>query len=433
MRVSLSALMLVSITFGCERHRSPEEVITVGYVERIVATLSADEMAGRQPFTPGIERAAGFIAREFAGAGLEVMTGLEGYVQEFPTFNVSTETHRVLLNDREIPADRCFFVVNERSASWSTGDSLELVVIGPDDDAREVSSSVRGQSGDRLILMHERHRSYFNRLRSYMGGARFTTELGGGGSSIYVLTNAAAVRSYDIEVTNHIEQRTLANVVGVVPGRRRNEIVVFGAHYDHIGIRPPVDGDSIANGANDDATGTAAVVALAEFFGSRPRPERTLVFVAFTAEEMGGQGSRYMAQQLDPEHVVAMVNFEMIGKPERERPASAWITGFDRSTLGEILQSAVDTNDFSFHPDPQPEQNLFMRSDNAPFARLGVPAHSIGTGLLADDEDYHRMSDEIETLDLAHLARTIVAVAKAVMPLVSGNATPTRIDPASLN
>jgi len=109
------------------------------------------------------------------------------------------------------------------------------------------------------------------------------------------------------------------------------------------------------------------------------------------------------------------------------------LSGFEKSSLGEILRGAVDTSEFSFYPDPQPDQNLFMRSDNVAFVRLGIPAHSISTGLLAEDDDYHQVTDEIQTLDLVHLTRTVVAVAKAVMPLVSGEATPTRIDPASID
>jgi Zn-dependent M28 family amino/carboxypeptidase len=225
----------------------------------------------------------------------------------------------------------------------------------------------------------------------------------------------------------------LANVVGVIPGRRDDEIVLFGAHYDHIGILEPVEGDSIANGANDNATGTTAVVILAKYFERLPKPERTLVFVAFTAEETGGHGSRYVADHMDSDRVVAMVNFEVLGKPERDRQNAAWLTGYDKSDLGEIMRNAVDTAEYLFYPDPQPEQNLFRRSDNFTFARLGIPAHSVSTGLLTDDHDYHQVTDEIETLDVDHLARTIRAIAKAVMPIVSGEATPSRIDPAELN
>ena len=153
--------------------------------------------------------------------------------------------------------------------------------------------------------------------------------------------------------------------------------MLFSAHYDHIGIRAASAGDSIANGANDDASGTTAVVMLGRYFAERGTPERTLLFAAFTAEELGGYGSRYYSTQLDPDQIVAMFNIEMIGKPAVEGPNTAWITGLERSSFGLLLQEAVTGTEYEFYPDPYPAQGLFYRSDNATLARLGVPAHSI--------------------------------------------------------
>lgn len=223
----------------------------------------------------------------------------------------------------------------------------------------------------------------------------------------------------------------LMNVVGMIEGVRSDELVLFSAHYDHIGIRSGGD-DTIANGANDNASGTTAVIELARYFHGLPRPERTLLFVAFTAEEAGGFGSRYFSEQLDPDRIVAMFNIEMIGKPAVSGPNSAWITGYDRSTFGEILSNAVEGTVYEFYADPYPEQNLFYRSDNATLARLGVPAHSISTTPIDVDPDYHRVSDEVETLDLDHMTNTIRAIAMAAQTIVSGEATPTRVDPETV-
>ncbi len=185
----------------------------------------------------------------------------------------------------------------------------------------------------------------------------------------------------------------LANVAGMLLGRRANEFVLFSAHYDHIGYQPnrAVAGDSIGNGANDNASGTTAVISLARYFKKLGTPERTLLFVAFTAEEMGGLGSRHFSQQLDPAAIVAMFNVEMIGKPAREGPNTAWITGFDRSDFGQILQKAVEGTKYEFYPDPYPSQNLFFRSDND------------------------------------HMTNTIQAIATAAATIVSGAETPTRV------
>ncbi|HAY37364.1 MAG TPA: hypothetical protein DCY57_10420, partial [Bacteroidetes bacterium] len=144
-------------------------------------------------------------------------------------------------------------------------------------------------------------------------------------------------------------------------------------------------------------------------------------------------GSRHFSKQLDPSQIVAMFNIEMIGKPAVEGPNTAWITGFDRSDFGTILQEAVEGTVFAFYPDPYPSQNLFYRSDNATLARLGVPAHTISTTPIDVDEDYHQASDEVSTLDLDHLSNTIDAIAAGAALIVNGERTPTRIDPALVN
>ena len=146
-----------------------------------------------------------------------------------------------------------------------------------------------------------------------------------------------------------------------------------------------------------------------------------------------GYGSQYFSTQLDPDRIVAMFNIEMIGKPAVEGPNTAWITGFERSDFGSLLQEAVEGTEYSFYADPYPDQNLFYRSDNATLARLGVPAHSISTTPIDVDPDYHQVSDHVETLDIAHMTNTIRAIAMGAERIVAGDATPTRVDPAKVN
>ena len=120
----------------------------------------------------------------------------------------------------------------------------------------------------------------------------------------------------------------------------------------------------------------------------------------------------------------------MIGKPAVSGPNTAWITGYERSTFGEILSQSTEDSEYEFYPDPYPNQNLFYRSDNAVLARLGVPAHTISTTPIDVDRDYHEVSDEFETIDISHLHNTIHAIAKAATRFISGDATPTRVDTA---
>jgi hypothetical protein len=121
----------------------------------------------------------------------------------------------------------------------------------------------------------------------------------------------------------------------------------------------------------------------------------------------------------------------MIGKPALEGPNTAWITGFDRSTFGRIFQEAVEGTEYEFYADPYPQLSLFYRSDNRTLAALGVPAHSISTTPIDVDPDYHQPTDEVETLDMAHLTNTIQAIARGAETIVSGEATPTRVAPPS--
>ncbi len=240
-------------------------------------------------------------------------------------------------------------------------------------------------------------------------------------------------KEFTIKAEHTIEESKMANVAAVLPGKtRKNEYVIFSAHYDHIGIGKPEHGDSIYNGANDNASGITAVIMLARYFRSMNMNERTLLFIAFTAEEIGGLGSEYFSQQLKPAEVVAMINIEMIGTESKWGKNSAFITGYEKSEMGKILQDNLKGTAFNFHPDPYPDQQLFYRSDNATLARLGVPAHTISTAKMDQEPHYHKHSDEVSTLDVDNMAAIIKAIAESAKTIIKGLATPTRVKPETL-
>ena len=217
------------------------------------------------------------------------------------------------------------------------------------------------------------------------------------------------------------------NVIGVILGKSKpTEYVIFSAHYDHLGLKKQGE-DKVYNGANDDASGTTAVIALAAYFKELNQNERTLIFVAFTGEETGGFGSSFFSKQMNPDAVVAMFNIEMIGTESKWGKNSAFITGFDKSNFGEILQKNLNGSDFSFNPDPYPQENLFYRSDNARLAALGVPAHTISTSKMDSEPNYHALSDEVATLDLNNMTEIIKAIAISSQSIITGEETPTRI------
>ena len=179
----------------------------------------------------------------------------------------------------------------------------------------------------------------------------------------------------------NVDGKSANNVVGMILGKSKpEEFVVFSAHYDHLGIETKGKGkDKIYNGANDDASGVTAVIELASYFKALDQNERTIVFVAFTGEEVGGFGSAYFSENINPDKIVAMFNIEMIGTESKWGKNSAYITGFEKSDFGTILQDNLKGTNFNFYPDPYPSQQLFYRSDNARLAAVGVPAHTIST------------------------------------------------------
>jgi Zn-dependent M28 family amino/carboxypeptidase len=225
-----------------------------------------------------------------------------------------------------------------------------------------------------------------------------------------------------------INKRRLANnVVGVLLGKSKpDEFVIFSAHYDHLGMKRDGE-DKIFNGANDDASGTTAVIALAKYFKALDNNVRTIIFVAFTGEEIGGLGSGYFSENINPKKVVAMFNIEMIGTESKWKKNSAYITGYDKSDFGLILQRNLKNTNFTFYPDPYPQEQLFYRSDNATLAAFGVPAHTISTSKMDVEPNYHQVSDDISTLDLNNMTEIIKAIAISSQSIISGQATPTRV------
>jgi len=302
---TLVALLFTQMAWGQDINK----LITSEYVDRLIKTLSSDEMEGRAIYSQGIDKAATFIEAEFKAIGLKPLNGENGFRQTFEK-----------------------------------------------------------------------------------------------------------------------DGKPLFNVAGMIPGKSKaTELVVFSGHYDHLGILKGDEQDSIANGADDDASGITAMIALAKYYKALNNNERTLIFVAFTAEETGGFGSQHFSKKLDPDHVVAMFNIEMIGKESKFGKNTAFITGFDKSDFGKILQKNLTGTEFTFHPDPYLRQNLFYRSDNATLAALGVPAHTISTDQIDTDKFYHTVKDEYSTLDTENILATIKAIAKSAISIVKGTDTPSRI------
>ena len=220
-----------------------------------------------------------------------------------------------------------------------------------------------------------------------------------------------------------------ANVVAKLPGTGGPEAgtVLLCAHRDHVGelrLREgqPTPDDLIRNGADDDASGCAVVMEIAEAIAAGGRPARSLVVVLVTGEEAGFVGSRhYVANPTVPlEQLVVALNFEMLGRPDEEAggPGSIWLTGDSRSNLGpKWRELGVDIK-----PDGRAEMGFFRRSDNVPFAQEGVVAQTLSS--YGMHTDYHKVTDEWDTLDYEHMTRAASLCLAAVRTLVHGDWAP---------
>ena len=330
--------LAVTAVPGAASQRAPSpspSVVSVDQVRRDIFILAADSMEGRGTGTRGGERAARWLAAEFAKAGLQPAGDSGTFLQRVPLMRSPMSATGTPARVRPV-------------SSWAAWDT-----IAP--------------------------------------GQRITS----------------------------------ANVVGVIEGSdaaRRDQVILVTAHYDHIGIGRPVDGDSINNGADDDASGTIALLELARQIKRGAPPARTIVFAAVTGEEVGLIGTRwYIANPVLPlERTVANFNLEMIGRPDSLTggPGTAWLTGYERSTFGDMLAQAG----VPIVPDPRPAQRFFERSDNIDFARRGIPAHTLSTFNLHGD--YHTVNDEAEKIDTQHMARVIDAALVALRALANADAIP---------
>lgn len=247
------------------------------------------------------------------------------------------------------------------------------------------------------------------------------------------------------------EPKEANNIVAIIPGKSKpNEWVIFSAHYDHIGTLEdnpvrfmpekgkPEKGDTIYNGANDNASGVTALLLLARYFAQANNNQRSIVFMAFSGEELGLFGSRFISIKMTNfDSVIAMINMDMLGVPISRKNNFPFMTGSELSDLREIINKTLYESDPGtygktfFRRDRFPGERLFIRSDNFWFAKKGIPAHTI-IATHPRDQYYHSLNDEPATLDYELLARIIRALAIGTGRIIDGSKTPDRINPLNI-
>ncbi len=475
MTLSSLALVLTSVAVpgarlgsGEDALPAPDPAITRAELEHHVRFLAADELGGRAPLTDGMERAAQYLARALTASGLEpagengtFFQATERKRYEVPVLPRLLFTHE---NGQEVEARYGVdFGLRVRGSARAT-EKLPLKVFYDYNHAR---MPLTGNPGEALYFSGGKAAK--KRILEEKGIA----SLGDWGLELEVLQGekgakpgeardsfpariAAGIEAEACELVElrgslladferrrftHvqllIEERPFPqadkNVVGRIRGagtpakpELAREVVILSAHYDHLGIRPVPRGrqreDSLFNGADDNASGCAALLELAQAFGTGKAPVRTLVVLFTTGEESGGAGvKRYINAPAEPlAATVANLNLEMLGRPDELAGGAGrlWLTGHERSNLGAAWQE----QGLAIVADPRPDQAFFSRSDNYSFALEGVVAQSLSSFDL--HKDYHRSSDEADTLDFGHLESAARVAFLAASTLVEGSLQP---------
>jgi len=460
-RVGASLLLAAAAALPCAASEV-DAAITRADIERTVRKLASDDMKGRATGSAECAAAGEWLAAALKRAGL-APGGDEGtYLQHVPFVQID---YRAPVTGKAWTSAGARELVSGVDFTFSGGvpnkkQRLEVrVVRSADEMPRKPDDSLalylEASSSERRKWLGEERGAGFGliigrgneapgaaadneppRSRQLNGeSARSTVANVVVHGSLLAGLRDGSIKALQIEAAHELKKLPAFNVVGVIRGvgtpsepALAEQAIVFSAHYDHIGVdtRRASDAegkrDVVRNGADDDASGCAAVLELAEAFAAGPKPARTLIFFFATGEEIGLVGTHhYINHPLVPlERTAANLNFEMIGRPDElvGGPGKLWLTGFELSNLGPAFQSLG----LAIASDGRPEQNFFQRSDNYAFAVKGVVAQTLSSYNL--HKDYHAASDEADTLDYAHMESAIRAAYEGSKALADGRVAP---------
>jgi aminopeptidase YwaD len=403
-----------------------------------VSYLAGPALKGRASASPDEAAAAHYVAAMLRGYGLKPAPGMDGYVQQAEVVSLAMAGTPTLSIAGAPVAQPLLFASSGQSLSgtltvFAGSDPAQapaadiLILTDPKVDGLRFAFEA-DPAKTRLVFVRatERLRGFYAqignapRLPRGFKGAAMPPRI-----SVVALDDAAFAQvagqaGAAVALTVPVAERTsvTSNAVGFLPGTDPTAgVLLVSAHLDHLGQRP--DG-KIMYGANDDASGTTAVLELAQALSTR-RHRRGILFVAYGSEEAGGFGAQHFLKNLPVplESIVANLEIEMIGQQDAKLPAGTMMmTGYERSTFGPLLkaQGALVA------PDPYPEQNFFQRSDNYALARAGVVAHTVSGW--ATVPTYHTPEDTVERLDLPFMTRAIQSLVKPLARLADSRERP---------
>jgi hypothetical protein len=407
--------------------QSDNDTITEAEVKRIIYFLADDSLRGRGNGSEDLLKAGLFIGDEFKKAGLQNLRGFPGYFLPFRPFggSKSVKTDELIWNGKKLSSDE-FFYVHPEPGNYSPKKLEDFTVIKIDSFFTEdIFLKYKDIDKDLLLWSDQPQPDKENYFPS-------TINMPDDGlhHNLLMVCASKPPNSISLSGITNFYSNVEYNVIGMLRGKSKpKEVILFSAHYDHEGVyNRGRKRDGIMNGANDNASGTTALLMLAKYFAQRNDNERTILFCAFAGEELGLLGSKDFADHIPASSIIAGINLEMLGVPQYGKN-NVFITGYDRSSLPAILEKQLETTPVKIKTGPSEDKELFKRSDNYPFVKKGVPAHTI---MSSDDDDrcYHQPCDELKRIDTAHMTTIIKAVAAATRTLINGEETPTRIPAA---
>lgn len=458
--IYLISIVNIAVNIAHAEHYNSTQQLNI--IEQDIAFLSSDRLKGRAIFTPEIDMAAHYIQQRFKELNLQPLTEknhgklntqAKTFLQSFTLHHVTENTLSVTINGKTYKEKKIAFISNQEHTHWQSLKDITVTNVSTGDHLYDVLQRLNRQGGQHIVLSHPKHQQQFKRFKRLFKKGTYQLSLDSPASILLINTRKSNIRTLNVYAKNTINSQKVHNVIGVLPGKApfengvikntiNKEMIIYSAHYDHLGMSTGnKTNDNIFNGANDNASGVAGILQLAEHYAKQIQPiRRTLVFAAFSAEEVGIYGSKHFANHINSNNVKAMINIEMIGKPSEFGQGKVWISGSQYSNLPDLLnhshneqlkektvQQHKKSTPYIF-PTPYTKQNLFYRSDNIPLARLGVPAHTISAAKVTNDEHYHKVSDELSTLTLTSIQQVVQSLILANTKLINGEQTPIRIN-----
>ncbi|MFO0956494.1 MAG: M20/M25/M40 family metallo-hydrolase [Isosphaeraceae bacterium] len=477
-RVGWVGLVLLAAGVGARAQApapSPEAEAVLGRISADslrgnLSFLASDLLEGRDTPSRGLDLAAEYIAAQFRKAGIEP-AGDEGYFQvarwkvaesDPATFScvvkVGDKSWTILADRVSLPSPGPFEVgpvairkLAEKDLE-AAGDSVEgkAVVVEPPGEPRaagpffnqllklkpalaitlEPTAAAAGLGRGRLIDPEANARGG---MRAPQGPKRLAIHDAAAAEAIRQALADGQEATIELKLGAPVERPVaLRNVVGKLAGSDptlKDTYVLLTAHYDHVGIGEPQNGDRIYNGANDDGSGTVSVIEIATALaGLKAKPKRSILFVCFFGEEKGLLGSRYYGRHpIAPlEKTVAQVNLEHMGRTddtEGARLNAVSVTGYDYSTMVDALILAGKATGIEIQKHPRNSAQFFGASDNQALADLGIPAHSVCTSFIFPD--YHQPGDHWDKVDYDNMAKVDRMVALALLGLANDPNEPT--------